>query len=272
MSDTGFKARVLADSVGPHGCRLTTVETRFPRCILAQVRTYGMLSYSVRSSRAVPVAAMIREVREEPFVPAVWRKAQKGMVAGELMNEAESAEARYHWLIARDTAADRAKHLSNLGAAKEHVNRLLEPFAWSWAVITGTDDAWDWLFHQRCADDAQPEFQTLAGLIRDAMRGSEPEALDAGDWHTPYVEPTDCGIEMSVDECNSADLSAARCARASYKPFDGNASLADEFNRSASLKAAGHWSPFEHQAMCMAKKARPGKLLGWMAYRTWLGQ
>lgn len=59
-------ATILADSIGEHGIRLTTVEVTFPRIILPQVRTYGMLSYSVRSSRAVPVAKMIDEVAALP--------------------------------------------------------------------------------------------------------------------------------------------------------------------------------------------------------------
>jgi thymidylate synthase ThyX len=265
MSD-GYECKVLADSIGDHDIRITSVEVRFPRIILSQVRTYGMLSYSVRSSRAVPTKTLLDEVLNEPFVPKVWRKVQKGMAAGEVLDLEAHESVTNKWLGARIAAYGYAKTLAEKGVAKEHVNRLLEPWSWSWAVVTGTDVEWAWLFSQRCADDAQPEFRTLANLIRDSFAASIPTPLEVGQWHIAYRDTDDCADQQSLFR------SAARCARVSYKPFDGGDGLTAELARADKLQAAGHWSPFEHQAMCCATRAYRAKLAGWMSFRTRLGR
>lgn len=265
----GYRCRVLADSVGGHGCRISTVEVRFPRIALADFRTYAMLAYSVRSSRAVPTATMIEEVEREPFFPANWRLAQKGMTPGAEMGAEISAYCRQDWENARAAAVKSAWNLSYRSAAKHHVNRLLEPFAWSWAVVTGTMFEWNHFIAQRTAADVQDELRVIACMIRDALTESEPKRLAVGDFHLPYVTryESDHGSHLA------ARISAARCARVSYKPFsDGEATPEAERGRSEKLFDAGHWGPFDHPAMCCATPAYRGKLAGWMSYRTWIGR
>jgi thymidylate synthase ThyX len=71
-----------------------------------------------------------------------------------------------------------------LGVHKQLANRLLEPFSWHTVVVTATD--WDNFFHLRCHPDAQPEFQKIAGMMRDVMEASTHN-LYYGEWHLPYI-------------------------------------------------------------------------------------
>lgn len=257
------QAKVLAHSVNPAGCELLTFQLRLPRILLSQLNTYKTLAVSARSSRAVPTEKLIREVEEHPFVPAVWRHRQKGMTAGAVMADGDARACAHNWLFARDEAVVRAKDIARLGAAKEHVNRLLEPFAWAWAVVTGSRPRVEHLIRQRTADDAQPEFRELAGLMRDALGGSTPLGIEVGGWHLPYVTRTD----LTVRGCGP-QLSAARSARVSYTPFDSDTADYDaDLDLYDRLRADGHHSPLEHPAMATATELAPGKYAGFIGMR-----
>jgi len=257
------QARVLAHSANPAGCELLTFQLRLPRILLSQLNTYKTLAVSARSSRAVPTERLIREVEASPFVPAVWRHRQKGMTAGGPLGEGAQASCRADWLDARDAAVRWAVSLLNQGAAKEHVNRLLEPFAWAWAVVTGSRPRVEHLIRQRTADDAQPEFQSLAGLMRDALGASAPARLGVGGWHLPYVTRTD----LTVRGCGP-QLSAARSARVSYTPFDSDTADYDaDLRLYDRLLGDGHHSPLEHPCMATATELAPGKYAGFLSLR-----
>lgn len=276
-----IKARLVLHSRSRRtGIDLITVECRFPRFILPQVRTYGSLAYSVRSSRAVPVETMIREVEETPYVPNAWRKRQKGMVAGAKLPEAEALSCEQAWHDARGAALRAARVMAGSKAAKETANRVLEPFGWAWAVITGTIEAWEWFWDQRVADDAQPEIQTLAQKIMDAWLRSqlkEPYAeddtqfLETGYWHLPYITNRDLNTFGSQYE-KLCLISARRCARVSYAPFDAaEPDPVEDVQKGEGLWEVGHLSPFDHPALACHTSAQRGKHLGWMTYRTHKG-
>ena len=89
---------------------------------------------------------------------------------------------------ARDNAIKIAKAFDEAGYHKQVVNRLLEPFAHINVLITATD--WDNFFELRDHKDAQPEIQALAKAIKAAFEGSEPELLQPGQWHLPFVTHT----------------------------------------------------------------------------------
>lgn len=267
-----IEARVIAHSITERGCELVTFQVRFPYIILNQVRTYGMLSYSVRSMRAVPTAKLIEEVESNPFVPKRWNERIKGMVAGAELSEKDQETALAIWLTARDEAVNAARSLDTLRAAKEHVNRLLTPFCWADAVITGTADELAWMINQRVANDAQPEFQELAWEMDRVWNKSTPEEKRNGDWHLPYVDSN----EDFEDEPNSYMLrmmSAARCARVSYYPFDSDkTSQADDMRIAGQLLSGKpHLSPFEHQATATTVRRHHGKLFGWLPNRLLMG-
>jgi thymidylate synthase ThyX len=261
------QAKVIAHSVNPVGCELFTFELCFPRFILPQVRTYGMLAYSVRSSRAVPTAKLIAEVEANPVRPREWRARQKGMVAGDALPADHADRCRAVWDRAVTGALEHARALLDLGAAKEHVNRVLEPFSWCWAVVTGTRFEVGHLIAQRAADDTQPEFRALATLMREAMDASRAKRLPVGWWHRPYLPRSEL-MRLPGRLANYNNVSAARCARVSYTPFDSDtADPLQDRKLAARLWSDRHLSPFEHVAMATETPAYNGKYAGFISYR-----
>src|SRR5438128_1865427 len=71
------------------------------------------------------------------------------------------------------------------GVQKQRVNRLLEPFSWITVVLTATD--WQNFFALRCHKDAHPDLQRIAGMMCEARANSEPQRLEYGWWHLPFV-------------------------------------------------------------------------------------
>ena len=231
---------------------IITMHLHYPRCIHSEIMTHRVFSRNARSSRAVPIPRMIAEVRDKPFIPWHWGKNQKGMQASEECNEQVEVPDRMStcmvdrekaWIDAAESAADFAESFMRAGYHKQIVNRLLEPFMWIDTLITST--SWQNFFHLRDHDDAEPHFHDLAKLTREAINGAEYQTLSPGQWHIPYVKPEELlgGIETGLK------LSVARCARISYAPFDGNASIDAELGRYDTLLGDPmHASPFEHQA------------------------
>lgn len=256
-----ISAKILADSISPEGSRLTTLQVRCPRFIWPQVLTHRALSRNASSSRAIPVARLIADVEADPVFPIRWGKNQRGMQAREELPEEMWGIAGFNWTCSMAEAVTRAKELARIGAAKEIVNRLLEPFAHVNAVITATD--WDNFFTLRIHDDAQPEIQALAMAMREAMEGSQPEEVGEGWWHGPYVEWP--AYDRSTDMGHR--VSAAGCARVSYLTHEGRQATDQENLELASrLLSAGHMSPFEHQAT--PTTGRHANLNGWRSYRS----
>jgi len=265
LYDTQMQVEVILASQGPEPCPpIYTLRMRYPRIIHAELMTHRVFSRNARSSRAVPVKTMLDEVRNDPFVPWHWGKNQKGMQAEEECNERVNvgilpglskpwfttrAEA---WIMAAREAADAAKAFSDAGYHKQICNRLLEPFMWIDVLVTSTE--WDNFLWLRNHKDAEPHLQDLARLVEAALDGAEFRDLETGEWHLPYVDVEDKRFvaHLRGHAWNTAlcKLSAARCARISYKPFDGDASYERELERYDSLVSSDrvHASPLEHQA------------------------
>jgi len=269
-----MQAEVILASKGPDQKPIYTIRLRYPRIIHGEIMTHRVFSRNARSSRAVPVKTMLNEVRNTPFVPWHWGKNQKGMQASEecnevvslpdvafsekteqlewVVNDHTSSEA---WLKAADIAIITAEAFMNSGYHKQIPNRLIEPFSWIDTLITSTE--WDNFLWLRDHPDAEPHLQDLARLVKQAIDDAKVWDLKPGEWHLPYLttqyvfpfehEYNDGQTPHHVMLCK---ISAARCARISYKPFDGNASLSRELERYDSLVTADrvHASPLEHQA------------------------
>jgi thymidylate synthase ThyX len=257
-------ATVIADSISASGIRLTTLQVRFPRFILAEVNTHRVFSRSYRSSRAVPVAKLIAEVRATPFMPSQFTLNKPGMQGGDALKGDKLKQAIAVWLAAAKEAADFAELLADAGVHKQYANRGLEPYLYVDGVISSTD--WANFYELRCHPDAQPEFQELAQLMRDAIKSNTPTYVRPGEWHMPYVTPEEL-TELGVDTC--LKLSAARCAWVSYKPFDQ--SKASDVQKALATfdklitSRPMHASPCEHQASpCSFPQ---GNFLGWGQYR-----
>jgi hypothetical protein len=322
---TTISAKAVADSISPEGKRLLTFQLRYPLFIHAEDKTHraliehgkyyeyedhtalmydSNLSRNARSSRAVPIQKMIDEVMNDPVIPIHWGAAQKGMQAdNECHNLVDRSwrddcspgedTAKDAWLTARDYAVGSARAFMEAGYAKQVVNRLLGPFLHIDTLVTGTE--FNNFFSLRDHADAEPHIRVLAGEMKKAMAASTPTPLQPGEWHVPYIERGSDDALAIVDYARqnemqpydvAARVSAARCARISYKPFDGKASIHDEIVRFNHLSKSTppHGSPMEHQATPdivvsrYVTKNTPiyqspelhGNLVGWCQFRKTL--
>jgi hypothetical protein len=243
---------------------------------------------------------MIEEIIKTPFMPWHWSKNQKGMQADEECNQQVLVDwdceidredwlsREDAWLSARNSASHMAQRFMEAGYHKQVVNRLLEPFMWIDVIITSTDwSNFEWL---RNHSDAEPHLQDWAKLCMDAIRSCEVTELSPDEWHLPYITGEDReAAYMEFGETVEGGyfgwewlrkISAARCARISYKPFDGDPSYKRELERYAGLVSSDHIhaSPMEHQAVpdtgfmrgTTQKFDNPelhGNLDGWIQYR-----
>lgn len=264
-----ISAKVVCDSVAPHGKRLTTLQIHVPKFLLAEINTHRMLSRNYNSSRAIP-AKKIRAAAT--FAPTHFGKNQPGMTSAEDLSPIKEFAAQSVWASARIFASLHHKALELLGVHKQHANRTIEPYVWCDGVISGTD--WENFFRQRMHPDAQPEIQALAYAMFDEMCDSQPKQLSVGDYHLPYIKSEDYTFLRRFNSHQSIfqaikDISAARCARVSYgldKPFDIRADI----ERGKKLKAANppHYSPYEHIAIAVeSPHTTYGNFSGWKQYR-----
>jgi thymidylate synthase ThyX len=249
---------------------LVTLQLRYPRFIHAEFMTHRVFSRNASSSRAIPVERMIEDVIADPAMPVAWGSNKPGMQAGEELPH--WAVVKDCWLDARDAAVTRAYEMMNLGAHKQIVNRILEPFAHISVIVTATD--WGNFFALRCHPDADPTIRALAEAMRDAIAESEPETLQVGDWHLPYIKDIEfCNApenEAVASNLNLAMVSAARCARVSYLNHDGSQpDIGKDLALADKLLASKHMSPFEHQARLSGDEGTAlwGNLRGWDQFR-----
>ena len=266
-------AKLIADSVCC-GNRITTIELEYPRIIHCEMLTHRMFSRNAQSSRATPVATLIKSVKAHPYVPDTWRRAQKGMVAGEEFNADDSAWLTRQWKLACANAISAAEALNQIHAAKEHVNRLLEPFSFIKVLVTATE--WQNFLNLRLAPDAQPEIRDVAQCIRELLADFEPVERTV---HTPYMPfsllrgvPKPRSLEeveiLGKVLAPIASRSVARCARVSYLKLDGKeASALEDRALYDRLLAQSHLTPFEHFAIAGAADQEYANFTGWVSVR-----
>ena len=210
---TTISATVVADSIGDHSPRLTTMLLRYPRCIHAEFMTHRVFSRNAASSRAIPVKKLIQDVTDDPFVPLFWGANKPGMQAGEECNapviwenpqfslETERMSREQAWLEARDDAVQYARMFADAGYHKQIVNRLLEPFSHITVVVTATQ--WSNFFALRLHADAEPHIRRLADRMWEAMAGSTPEVLMPGEWHLPFVSKDERRDDETASACRA---------------------------------------------------------------------
>lgn len=245
-------AKVIADSI-QHGARIMSLELEMPRFILAQFNTHRAFSRSAASSRAIPVAKLLKKVKTDPFVPIHFGANQPGMQAGTEIKHRDAAVAV--WRNAAEQAASHAELLRQMGVHKQVTNRLLEPFLTTRVIVTATD--WTNFFNLRLDDAAQPEIQRLALAMKRAIMESTPRRTD---WHVPYVTESDLCLKQALM------VSAARCARVSYDNHNGERDIDKDMALAERLLSDRHMSPFEHAARY--NMGRHANLNDWQSYRN----
>lgn len=275
-----ISAKVVAAS-SARGCPdIVTLHLRMPRLLLAEFNTHRVFSRNARSSRAVPVSRTIEEVETDPFVPLVWTAAAKGM-SGPPGHETPIRDdlsggdlsPRDSWILAGREMASIARRWLEAGYHKQVINRLLEPWLWVDVLVTATE--WDNFLLLRDHPDAEPHMQILAREIRKTLEDAAPVPLLQGEWHLPYVSPDEhLRYEAAGDIETLRRLSAVRCARISYRPFDGQDSLEAEMVRWERLSGDPvHASPMEHQASPDPEgwhAHHHGNFRGWIQFRKLL--
>lgn len=259
-TDHGIDVKVILDSINSEGIRLTTMQLRYPRMIHSEFMTHRQFSRNGRSSRAVPVVTLMEEAKN-PYLP-IFLLNQKGMSAGEELDPESLEKANKIWLdLAEHTRLEVLK-LQELKVHKQWANRPLETFGYIDVLVSST--YWANWFALRDHEAAQPEIQRLAKCMKLVMDISKPNLLEPGEWHLPYIEPRDweeishyvhtkypnLEIAGAVVEDIAKKISTARCARLTYKPFDGNGDIESEIKRHDLLVVSQpvHASPAEHQA------------------------
>jgi hypothetical protein len=197
--------KVIAHSVTPATTpvHIFTLATRYWRPVHAEVMTHRVFTRNAGSSRAIPIATMLKQIRDNPGMPTHWGAAQKGMQADDecvnlvevppYLSDAVTACFGYAhpfaqtqfltreegWKLAAFLMADMSAAFADAGYHKQVGNRLTEPFQYIPVVITAT--LWDNWFHLRDHEDAYPEIRQLAVAMKAAMDASTPRVLEPGD-------------------------------------------------------------------------------------------
>lgn len=269
-------AKIILDSVSPEGIRLTTFHLRYWRAIHAELMTHRDFSRNARSSRAVPSKVLLTE---PIFVP------EFGMNKPGMQSEIKaSPELQAKWAREWDDLAqvcrDTVERWQAEGMHKQWANRPLEWFGWIDVLVTAT--RWKNFFALRISPYAQPEFDELAREMQNAMDISTPKLLHPGQWHLPYIADWEADGRWGLPTLKM--MSTARCARLSYKPFDGEADVNAEIARYEKLVVSRpvHASPAEHQATPDVFRKEPytggewdhpelhGNFDGWIQHRKML--
>lgn len=179
------------------------------------------------------------------------------------------------WLSIRDAVCSGAwglnKPYSNPdteipGVTKQLCNRLLEAYAWTTVLITGTE--WENFFALRASPHAEIHMAHLAELMLEAYNNAEVKQLQPGGWHIPFGDKIDVealiGLTMEASLANRGQvvhstefklkIATARCAQTSYtllgddeKPMD----IPELIALHDRLISAKHMSPTEHCAQAM---------------------
>lgn len=214
----GVKAAVLLHSISPAGIPLITYELEYPRIILSELNTHGMLVKNSASSRAIPFAKMSEQLTG---CPVRFGEANRGMqdkgedFGAEVFVHRYMVESFRHWLVnnvpteQHHTRWDEEAYgywtnaenwwkfsgwlatgcsemFYKAGYHKQVYNRLTEPFQMMKTVLSGTElENFFWLRNHGAAD---PTLHELARCMFEAREQSTPQLLKAGQWHTPYAQ------------------------------------------------------------------------------------
>lgn len=263
-----IQAKIVEDSIGPNGIRLTTFVLTYPRFIHSEFMTHRMFSRNASSSRAIPVKKSIQMVLDNPVIPLAFTRNKAGMQGGDPLDENASRLAEFAWLESMGYAVKFAQSLADLDVHKQYANRILEPYSHITVVCSATDFAN--FFALRCHPMAQPEIMALADLMYEEYRTNTPKDLNIGEMHLPFVSEEE---RQQLPQDDLIKMSVARCARVSYLNHEGKKPTLEEdkilYDRLVG-SAPIHASPAEHQAIALEDESRSGNFRGWFQYRKLL--
>lgn len=264
MTSHHFSVRTIRASINPAGEKIVTLVARYPRFIHSELMTHKDLRRNASSSRAIPFKTMLRLTRKEMAAPIFWGKNQPGMQAQVELTGFAKWFAKFMWYGTGHIVLTLAWLLSFSKVHKQVINRMIEPWTYINVQITATN--WNRMLNLRLDKAAQPEFQLLAQLIKEALDTAEYEQLQWGEWHLPWIDSE----ETMYITSQLILISSARSARLSYTPIgEPKRNIEKDLTLSNDLLVQEHLSPFEHPA-----RAEPGVhagMAGWCNYRTSIG-
>jgi len=275
-------AKVLAHSLAlsETGQELITWELEYPRIIHAQVLTHRMFSRNSASSRAIPVKAVLEQIKSNMAKPSEWGKNRSGMASDGPHEEyvvirdggyAHTLTAEQAWDLAACRAMEISRAFSYSEYHKQVCNRLTEPFQHIKVVLSTTDTS---NFYKQRLNDADPTMMELARAMHTSHEESTPRILHTDEWHLPYQSD-----DTSLSIIETLYSSIASCAQVSYR---NEGMEKDKANRIVEqLLDGGHYSPFEHIASPIYDGKNPGvthygrddlkpysgNFKGWIQYR-----
>lgn len=302
-----FGCKIVLDSVSPDGVRIASVAATYPRFIHAELMTHRDRARNAASSRAIPWKrkrkdnptlyvdnCMYQMVMSDPVIPIYLGREQAGMQAGAELEGEDRAAAIDIIMDMRNYCVAGVDKLAALGLHKSICNRYVEPWMWITTLMTATE--WKNFFRLRCHPKAERHFSFIANMVKDALRESQPQCLNYGEWHLPYINrDVDIpAIEVAYKQGKFDDInwtmedilkrvSAGRCARLSYLTHEGIRDIMEDVKLCERLIShkddAGvvdddvmHASPLEHPAECVAWNSisgyfRSGPYRGWKQFR-----
>ena len=251
---TNTHARILADSITTNGNRLTTFEIRLPKVLLSEINTHRAFSRNYSSSRAIPTTKF---VEIDSFRPTRWLKNQAGMVAKdeEVYNPTAT---KLVWEQAIEASKEYSNLLADFGLHKQWANRPNDWHSIAKGVVSATE--WNNFLWLRADSAAQPEMQELAEQIKELLAESQPQVLQPGEWHLPYVKTQRDLFELlryydnnnvELSEEDAITYSMACCAAVSYRTENIGLEKANDIYKKLFTGAKVHASPSEHIATPM---------------------
>jgi thymidylate synthase ThyX len=248
-----YEAKIILDSEGPNGARLTTFELSYPRMVHADLMTHRVFSRNAGSSRAIPSDKLLKRIEDDPVLPVWWGKNQSGMQAREQLEGDALAEAKRLWLRGRDESVHTAKALGHAGLHKQLANRIVEPWMFITVLVTATE--FSNFFALRDGTEAQPELADVAGKAHRLYEQSKPWRLNDNEWHLPLVRGNDYDQLIARYDLEKVILiSIGRCARVSYLTHEGVRDPEADVGLYEKLLSSGHMSPMEHVGMAMTQQ------------------
>lgn len=227
------KVKIVADSVNAINKRITTFELELHRFVWAEALTHKMPSRNAASSRAIPVATVLKQVIDDPVLPLHYGKNQSGMQAKEeneeyieipsflriafetflddvgriystyFINENKiEAQRETYWKFCAWLAGNTSKAMANAGYHKQIVNRMTEPFQKIKVLMTATE--WNNCWALRDHPDAQPEIKAVFAEMHRQYNlcatdsSAAPFYLKSREWHLPYITPTFVGTPSRI--------------------------------------------------------------------------
>lgn len=240
-STSNFSSKIIADSRNSNGERVTSFELRYPRIIHSEVLTHRKFSRNSSSSRAIPVKKLIDSIIDIPFIPFHWGKNQSGMQAYEEVEDWVKLYAIHNCYQNFLNQLDYVEKYQKLDIHKQIANRYLEP--WMFITVVLTTSSFKHFELLRNNREAEPHFQYLAKLMKEARDISIPVELKNYDWHLPFISDEE---KTYIDLKDLKKISTARCARVSYLTHDGVRDIEKDIELHNKLLISNHWSPFEH--------------------------